>query len=130
MADDITDKLAHHRLDSHEKEIAKHDAHLGKLADTLVQLDKNSEVRHQLSQSQNDAILARLNQPSVVMAILGDPVKIGGIVTLLGALLSGAVALGYAQAPEARPVLVPHFVEPAHDPSGLDPVEPAFEPAP
>ena len=42
---------------------------------------------------------------------------------------SGAVALGYAQAPP-RPVLVPVPVEAAHDPSGLDAVEPASEPAP
>lgn len=118
MSDEITDKLAHHRIDTLDREHAETRAIANEARAAFIQLDKNSEVRHQVSQQQNEAILARLNQPSVVMSILGDPAKIGGIVTLVAALVSAAVAFGYAQAPEARPVLVPTLVEPAHDPTG------------
>jgi hypothetical protein len=122
-ADTITDHHAHLRLDTHEKEICKHDAAIVKLSDTLVQIDKNSEVRHATSQTQNAAILARLNQPSVVMSILGNPTAVTGIVSLLGSVIAGAVALGYAGAPVRDvPVLVPVPAIESREPAPVEPI--------
>lgn len=109
MSDDpVTDRHAHLRLDAHERAIEKHDLTLVEVVKQFAALDKNSEVRHATSQEQNAAILARLNQPSVVMSILGNPTAITGIVSLLGAVIAGAVALGYTGAPVRDvPVLAP-----------------------
>ena len=114
--DTTTDRHAHLRIDYVEATVKDHAACLGDLRTTLTALDKASSTNHATTQAQNDAILARLNQPSVVMAIIGDPAKVAGVVALLGALMSGAVALGYAQAP-VRPVLVPVPIEAASTPS-------------
>ncbi len=127
--DMTTDRHAHLRLDTLERDFGKHDAAITKLGDALIDLDKNSAVRHATSQQQNEAILARLNQPSVVMSVIGNPTTVAGVVSLIGALVAGAVALGYAGAPVRDvPVLVP--VPSAHAPSGLDAVQPPSEPAP
>ncbi len=122
-ADPITDHHAHLRLDTHEKEITKHDAAIGALTSTLVELDKNSAVRHATSQQQNDAILARLNQPSVVMSVIGNPTTVAGVVSLIGALVAGAVALGYAGAPVRDvPVLVPVPAIESREPAPVEPI--------
>lgn len=130
MPEEITDRLAHSRIDQVAKDVEKHDTAITSIRGDLTAIDKNSEIRHATSQAQNasiiaqnDQILKRLNDPGVVMSILGDPTKIAGLVTLLGAMVAAAAAFGYANAPE-RPVLVPHLVEPAHDPT-----PPALPPA-
>jgi Tfp pilus assembly protein PilW len=117
---EVTDKHAHIRLDYAESAIKEHAAEITELRGALGTLDTNSQVRHEKSQAQNAAIIlqneqiiTRLNQPSAAMAVLADPVKVGGLVTLLGALVAAAAAFGYAQSPP-HPVLVPTMV-PAPD---------------
>jgi hypothetical protein len=109
--DPVTDRHAHLRLDVHDRAIEKHESILTKALDEFSELKLNSATNHATTQAQNAQILARLNQPSVVMSVIGNPTTVAGVVSLIGALVAGAVALGYAGAPVRDvPVLVPTVI--------------------
>lgn len=108
-----TDELARARLDRVEADVADHKGDLKAITLSITASDLRSAERHATSQAQNQAILvqlqavdARLNQPSALISLLGNKAAIGGAVTLLAALTSLAVALGYggARAADTAPV--------------------------
>ena len=78
------------------------------VADALVQTNLASATNHATTQAQNVAILERLNRPSVILSILGNPAIMAGLAGLIGTLVAAATAMGYATAPNHPvPVVVP-----------------------
>lgn len=117
MSDGI-DELARARLDRAEHDIREVRGEVKDMNLLIAKSDLSSAERHGVSQAQNGAILAkleavdkRLNEPSALISLLGNKAAVGGAATLLGAVATLAVALGYGGAKvttETPPLVVVH----------------------